>query len=102
MPFGCVMTIFFRDETVLKCSLDAVVQAGMRSTSFSHFHTKNLRTDIHKDLEKNIIGWNNAAENTFGYVEQDIMGKPLSTIFPRYEYPSYNRSSITNFLKAKQ
>jgi PAS domain S-box-containing protein len=50
------------DEPIFNCSLDAVIQA---------------------DLDKNIIGWNVAAENTFGYSEKEVIGKPLSTIFPR-------------------
>eukprot|EP00026_Physarum_polycephalum_P003521 Phypoly_transcript_03534.p1 GENE.Phypoly_transcript_03534~~Phypoly_transcript_03534.p1 ORF type:complete len:709 (+),score=60.63 Phypoly_transcript_03534:157-2127(+) len=80
----CYLTPDTKDEPVLRCSLDAVIQA---------------------DLDKNIIGWNNAAENTFGYAEQDVMGKPLSTIFPRrnsrgendvYQFLLHHKGAVVN------
>lgn len=71
----CYLSPDTKDDLVLKCCLDAVIQA---------------------DLDKNIIGWNSVAESTFGYEETEIVGKPLSTIFPRRN--SRGENEVEQFL----
>src|SRR5205823_5747436 len=37
---------------------------------------------IAKDLDGNIISWNQAAEQLYGYKAEEILGKPLSILIP--------------------
>ncbi len=47
------------------------------------------------DHNGNIIKWNKGAENTFGYSELEILGKPMSVLMAK----KYKKANISEFLK---
>jgi two-component system CheB/CheR fusion protein len=59
----------------------------------------NTSTDgiIGKDIEGYIISWNKAAENMYGYTENEMLGKNISLIVP----PEYKEEMLNQFKKLK-
>jgi PAS domain S-box-containing protein len=44
------------------------------------------------DSERNIIFWNRAAQNIFGYGEEEILGKPLTTLISKSQLKNFNNN----------
>jgi protein-histidine pros-kinase len=76
---GMVWIAVHTDITMIKKFREALQQSEerFRSTMQSAYDAI-----IVVDGKGNIILWNNGAKNIFGYSEEEVMGKPLTTMMP--------------------
>ncbi len=87
--------IFIRDTTERKKAERKLAESESRYRSLND---SMIDAIIISDQTGNIISWNKAAESIFGYKEEEIFGKSVTTIIPK-EYLAKHKEGISNFVR---
>jgi PAS domain S-box-containing protein len=81
-----VSTLFQANgETTLQCNVRDITDRKQAEEALLHLAAIVSSSDdaiIGKDLDGNITSWNAAAEHIYGYSAQEIIGKPITLLFP--------------------
>jgi len=80
--------LVLRDVTEQKYLEKLVEESEERLRSIVQFSKEAI---IVVDTRKQIVFWSRAAEDIFGYISNEIIGKPLSLIIPRRFHKTYEK-----------
>lgn len=89
-----IFTVILRDITERKDAMDAIKEREAR------FHAVAQSANdafVSADAAGNIIFWNAGAQRTFGYAEQEVLGKPLTLLIPE-RFCEAHRQALRHYL----
>jgi PAS domain S-box-containing protein len=80
------------DRDVIQCNIRDITERSEAEKERSRIAVIIEYSDeaiISKTVGGIIIGWNRGAEQLYGYNAEEIIGRPISILFPPDEYPEY-------------
>ena len=80
------------DRDVIQCNIRDITERNNAEKERSRIAViieYSNNAIVSKTIGGLIIGWNRGAEQLYGYAAEEIIGRPISILFPPNEYPEY-------------